>query len=51
MREESNQAKIDLEQVLTEGDKDTQVDQSLATFLTDSMTMLPFHSYYAKMLS
>ena len=43
MREESNQAKIDQEQVLIEGDKNRQADQSLATVLTDSMTVLPFH--------
>ena len=43
MREESNHAKIDLEQVLIEGDKNRQADQSLATVLTDSMTVLPFH--------
>ena len=45
MREESNHAKIDLEQVLIEGDKNRQTDQSLVTVtvLTDSMTVLPFH--------
>ena len=45
MREDSNHAKIDLEQVMIEVDKNRQTDQSLVTVtvLTDSMTVLPFH--------